>query len=250
MSEAYQLASEKAEKNATSGKVQYDKKAKSTSLQPGDCVLIRNVKERGGPGKLRSYWEDKVYKIVRRKSNEIPVYEVIPESGGEKTRVLHSTYLPVENAIVKPAQLKKKKKNPEDEFVPVSVENEAQQSVEEAVQEGATPEELAQESQSATGTTVAAEAETQVDSHPVSSQRVRRPPTRLGYGNLGQPTEHWTSINAVHAPATNNMYLHQYPVLPTPPIPFFPPILPMSLPVFPLYWSSCQGPIMPSNIWC
>jgi hypothetical protein len=249
-------------------------------------VLIRNVKERGGPGKLRSYWEDKVYKIVRQKSNEIPVYEVIPESGGEKTRVLHRnmlfpcTYLPVENPIVKPAQLKKKKKSekekqvtqdyqtdsedefgiasfapeltrtdPEDEFVPVSVENEAQQSVEETVQEGATPEEPAQESQAATGTTVAAEAETQVDSHPVSSQRVRRPPTRLGYGNLGQPTEHWTSINAVHAPASNNMYLHQYPVLPTPPIPFFPPILPMSLPVFPLYWSSWHGPIMPSNIW-
>ena len=54
--------------------------------------------------------------------------------------------------------------------MPVSVENEAQQSVEEAVQEGATPEEPAQESQAATGTTVAAEAETQVDSHPVSSQ--------------------------------------------------------------------------------
>jgi hypothetical protein len=30
--------------------------------------------------------------------------------------------------------------DPEDEFVPVSVENEAQQSVEEAVQEGATPQ--------------------------------------------------------------------------------------------------------------
>ena len=102
--------------------------------------------------------------------------------------------------------------------MPVSVENEAQQSVEEAVQEGATPEEPAQESQAATGTTVAAEAETQVDLHPVSSQRVQRTTTRLGYGNLGQPTEHWTStsINAVHAPATNNMYLHQYPVLPTP----------------------------------
>ncbi|CAB4018255.1 Hypothetical predicted protein [Paramuricea clavata] len=159
----------------------------------------------GGPGKLRSYWEDKVYNIVRQKSNEIPVYEVIPESGGEKTRVLHRnmlfpcTYLPVENLIVKPAQLLKKKKgkqvtqdyqtdsenefgivtfaleltrtDPEDEFVPVSVENEAQQSVEEAVQEGATPEEPAQESQAATSTTVAAEAETQVDSHPVSSQR-------------------------------------------------------------------------------
>ena len=85
MFEAYQLASEKAEKNAMSGKVQSDKKAKSTSLQPGDRVLIRNVKERGGPAKLRSYWEDKVYKIVCQKASEIPVYEVIPKSAGEKT---------------------------------------------------------------------------------------------------------------------------------------------------------------------
>ena len=96
--------------------MQYDKKAKSTSLQPGDRVLIRNVKERGGPGKLRSYWEDKVYKIVRQKSNEIPVYEVISKSGGEKTRVLHRnmlfpcTYLPVENPVVKPAQLRTKRR--------------------------------------------------------------------------------------------------------------------------------------------
>ena len=45
MSEAYQLASETAAKKATSGKIQYDKKAKSTTFQPGDRVLIRNIKD-------------------------------------------------------------------------------------------------------------------------------------------------------------------------------------------------------------
>ena len=115
MSEAYQLASEKAEKQATSGKMQYDKKSKSTILRPGDRVLIRNVKERGGPGKLRSYWEDEVYQVVRQKSNEIPVYEVIPERGEGKTRVLHRnmlfpcTHLPVEKLVMKPAQSGKEK---------------------------------------------------------------------------------------------------------------------------------------------
>ncbi len=94
MSEAYQRQSEKAAKNATSGKTQYDKKAKTAVLQPGDRVLIRNVKERGGPGKLWSYWEDAIYQIVRQKSDEIPVYEVIPESGEGKTRTLHRMFVP------------------------------------------------------------------------------------------------------------------------------------------------------------
>ena len=55
MSEAYQLASETTAKKVTSGKIQYDKKAKSTTFQTSDRVLTRNVKERGGPAKLRSY---------------------------------------------------------------------------------------------------------------------------------------------------------------------------------------------------
>ena len=90
--------------------MQYDKKAKTTVLLPGDRVLVRNVNERGGPGKLRSYWEDNVYQIVRRKSNEIPVYEVIPKSGEGKTRVLHinmlfpCSYLRTENPAEKPVQ--------------------------------------------------------------------------------------------------------------------------------------------------
>lgn len=94
MYEAYQLRKQKAEKNSASGKAQYDKKAKGTILQPDDRVLIRNVKERGGSGKLRSYWEDDIYKIIRQKSDEIPVYDVdIPESGEEKTRTLHRNML-------------------------------------------------------------------------------------------------------------------------------------------------------------
>ena len=76
-------------------------------LKPGDRVLVRNMSERGGPGKFRSYWENDVYVIVEQKGQDSPGYEVRLESETMK-RVLHCnlllpcTYLPVEKADVRP----------------------------------------------------------------------------------------------------------------------------------------------------
>ena len=75
-----------------------------TALCEGDRVLVRNMTERGGPGKLRSYWEQEIY-VVTQKRKDMPVYEVKPETGNGRSRVLHRnlllpcSYLPVETQL-------------------------------------------------------------------------------------------------------------------------------------------------------
>ena len=84
--------SRNAHAKAESGKLQYDKKVHSTALEPGDRVLVRNLSERGGPGKIRSRWEQDVYTVVKRQS-ERPVYIVKKENGqGDQKEFCIVTY--------------------------------------------------------------------------------------------------------------------------------------------------------------
>ena len=90
------------------GRVQNSVKSNTTrehtTLYEGDRVLVRNLSDRGGPGKLRPYWEQEIY-VVTQKRKDMLVYEVRPENRGGRSRVLHRnlllpcSYLPVEAPI-------------------------------------------------------------------------------------------------------------------------------------------------------
>ena len=73
--QAYDIASRNTMKSSARSKVYYDKKASAAVLLPGDCVLVRNLSERRGPGKLCSYWEEQIY-IVDEHISDSPVFRV------------------------------------------------------------------------------------------------------------------------------------------------------------------------------
>ena len=91
MKSAYEIAALHSEKAARRNENYYNRKARSAILSVGDRVLVKNVREKGGPGKLRSFWEERVYRVIERKG-EGPVYVIEPERGGEK-RTIHRNLL-------------------------------------------------------------------------------------------------------------------------------------------------------------
>ena len=64
MENAYKIASKKSQESGAWAKEYYDQKLCSSVLQPNDHVLVHNLSELGGPGKLRAHWEDQIHRIV------------------------------------------------------------------------------------------------------------------------------------------------------------------------------------------
>lgn len=115
MQEAYEITREKARRSADRSKRNYDNKVRSSVLEEGDRVLVRNTTPRGGTGKLSSHWEDCIYKVVRQVNKDLPIYEVVPEQGkGRDSRILHRNlllpcnHLPLEIPLKVAKQSKKK----------------------------------------------------------------------------------------------------------------------------------------------
>lgn len=91
MKEAYKFAGGMARRAGEKARKYHDRKPTSAALIAGDRVLVRNLTERGRPGKLRSYWEKQIHIVVRRLKDS-PVYEVRAEQGG-RIRRLHRNLL-------------------------------------------------------------------------------------------------------------------------------------------------------------
>ncbi len=114
MQEAYAIARENAQKSAQRNKRIYDSKVRSSVLYPGDRVLIRNQTSRDGPGKLRNHWEDTIHTVVRQVGEDVPIYELRPEQGKGKSRILHRNlllpcdHLPLEIKVRQPVKQKRK----------------------------------------------------------------------------------------------------------------------------------------------
>lgn len=48
-----------------------------TVLKQSDRVLVRNIKQRGGPGKLRSHWEEQIHVVLKQTVNSAVIASVI-----------------------------------------------------------------------------------------------------------------------------------------------------------------------------
>ncbi|CAB3994586.1 Hypothetical predicted protein [Paramuricea clavata] len=86
--DVYAKAISNASKAASAGKSNYNRKVRFTVLDTGDCVPVRNLTERGGPGKLRSYWENQIYQVLEQKG-ELPIFVVKPEGGANGQSGVH-----------------------------------------------------------------------------------------------------------------------------------------------------------------
>ena len=79
LSGAYEIVRRHAKKAADVNKRSYDRKVRGVVINVGEKVLTRN-REKGGTGKMRTWWEDRVYVVVKRDG---PVFTIrsVPEKG-------------------------------------------------------------------------------------------------------------------------------------------------------------------------
>ena len=93
MEHAYSIAKARSIKAKEQNEKRLNRKPLLASLSPGDAVLVKNTVERGGPGKLRSFWEPALYQVVDVNGPGNVICSVKKVSGDGKIRVLHRNML-------------------------------------------------------------------------------------------------------------------------------------------------------------
>ena len=189
-------------------------------------MLVRNLSERDGTGKVRSFWENKV-RVVVGKKGEMPVYEVKQEDGNGRIRVLHRnlllpcSHLPTEEVQVQRRNVNKRNKKRQGQVsckkatkLPTETENDepdfeeigfTPQALETLYDggHGVNPEHdgdmetvVGDDAEAALQTSTSEEDEPigqevesdDDDNVPRRTQRVSKPPNRLTYDYMGQPS--------------------------------------------------------------
>ena len=84
MKEAFEITEENTKKRRSADKRQRDLKATLEPLEVGGRVLVRHLTEREGPGKIHSFWEQKIYRIKEKKDEDGLVYAVVEEGNPKK----------------------------------------------------------------------------------------------------------------------------------------------------------------------
>ena len=79
-------------KAAEWNKKNYDRKACAEEISIGDKVLMQNCREKGGTGKLRSYWEESIFEVVEKRA-DAPVYRIRNIHKEKDVRVVHRNLL-------------------------------------------------------------------------------------------------------------------------------------------------------------
>ena len=91
MTEAYEIANRQSMQRKSKDVERHNAKRLTASiLLPGDRALVRNMSERGGTGKLRSFWEDKIHIVLETYGENPVLYRVQAENDPNgRARNLH-----------------------------------------------------------------------------------------------------------------------------------------------------------------
>ena len=89
---AFEIARKNIDKSANYNKTHYDKRAKAVALQVGDQVLVQNMREKVGKPKMRSYYEENIFKVVEVRQ-DVPVYKIQNIKKAKDVRVVHRNKL-------------------------------------------------------------------------------------------------------------------------------------------------------------
>ena len=113
MNQAFTIANKNAGTSGERNKQYYDKRARGVEICIGDRVLLRNDGEKGGTGKLKTFWEDQVY-VVSSKDPDVPVVTIKPEGSRKAAKRVHrnrvmkcNSLMPKEDVPQKNAEQKK-----------------------------------------------------------------------------------------------------------------------------------------------